>query len=73
MAGIDPQKEGMGDYTRAAVAVKQPSIMDLRPSKGLAAGLKRTGGRGGISRLSRGERKTISGARKGRPVVLHNF
>lgn len=30
---------------------KRPTVMDFRPSKSLAAGVKRIGGRSGISRL----------------------
>jgi hypothetical protein len=41
-------------------------IMDLRPSHGLAAGLKRTGGRKGIARLG-------NYAKHGRPLISHKY
>lgn len=51
---------------RAPIATKPAKLMDLEPSKGLATGLKRIGGRGGTTRLG------IAG-RRGRPIVTHRF
>lgn len=44
----------IGQMPKSPIASKSPvKIMDFRPSSGLAAGLKRVGGRSGTSRLGR--------------------
>lgn len=50
---------------RSAINLK-PGIMDLRPSKSLATGLKRVGGRSGTSRLG-------NFSRRGKPIVEHKY
>lgn len=57
------------DFTlpKTPVAPKVGKIMDLTPSKGLATGLKRTGGRRGITRLSNNTPK------RGRLMILHKY
>ncbi len=42
----------IGDMPKSPISPK-PNVMDFRPSKGLASGLKRIGGRNGIARLGR--------------------
>ena len=77
--GLDQAKSpqfrvGASPQSHAAISPNPSSnIMDLRPSHGLAAGLKRVGGRGGISRLGRSGREAAAGARHGRPIVSHRF
>lgn len=41
------------DMPRSPITPKVGKVMDFRPSQGLASGLKRIGGRNGISRLGR--------------------
>lgn len=50
---------------RSAINLK-PGIMDLRPSKSLATGLKRVGGRAGTSRLG-------NFSRRGKPIMEHKY
>lgn len=44
-------------------------LFDTRPSNGLAAGLKRIGGRGGVTRLGRSPITARHGAAK----ILHKY
>lgn len=46
-------------------------VMDFRPSQGLAAGLKRIGGRGGVSRLGKSPISTES--KHGRLRISHKY
>ena len=48
-------------------------IIDLRPSHGLASGLKRSGGRNGFTRLGRSTRENLGKLRKGAPVIAHKY
>lgn len=43
-------------------------VMDFRPSQGLASGLKRIGGRSGISRLGRSPIRT-----GGKALISHKY
>lgn len=52
---------------------KPKSIVDLKPSHGLAAGYKRIGGRGGFTRLGNRTRRGLGEARHGRPIVSHRY
>jgi hypothetical protein len=61
------------DFKSKAKPSSPVKIMDLRPSKGLATGLKRIGGRSGISRLGRETRENIGKAKHGRPIISHRF
>lgn len=62
-----PVKSPMSAFgkPKGRVGTKPPKILTT-PSKGLASGLKRIGGRSGISRLG-GE------ARRGRPEISHKY
>lgn len=51
---------------RSPLSTKPAKILDLRPSKGLATGLKRIGGRGGVTRLGQA-------GRRGKPIIMHKY
>ncbi len=71
MGVINDAREATGmNFSRSAISPKQPKgIMDFRPSKALASGLKRIGGRSGITRLGR----VNSNERKGKPTIFHKI
>jgi len=72
--GLSEAKADAGlDFKDKPTSKSKPNIMDLRPSQGLATGLKRIGGRGGISRLGRTNRENIGKAKHGRPIVSHRY
>lgn len=51
---------------RAPMSAKPSKILDLQPSHGLATGLKRIGGRSGMSRLGKM-------GRRGKPLIMHKY
>lgn len=53
------------------VGGKSPKVMDFRTAPGLAAGIKRVGGRSGISRL--GKSPISTEAKHGRLRISHKY
>lgn len=72
---IDEIKNDLGFNRSAVSGVEKPpkATLDTRPSKGLASGLKRIGGRKGTLRLGRENRAGISATKRGRPFVSHKY
>ncbi|HXI51335.1 MAG TPA: hypothetical protein VNH84_07515 [Candidatus Saccharimonadales bacterium] len=61
----------IGDMPKTPISPKaSKSVMDFRPSQGLASGLKRIGGRNGISRLGRA---TADAQKHGRIRISHRY
>lgn len=62
-----PVKSPMSAFgkPKGSAGMKPPKIL-ATPSKGLASGLKRIGGRSGVSRLG-------GDARRGRPMISHKY
>ena len=72
--GLAEAKSDAGlDFKSTSKPSSPAKIMDLRPSKSLATGLKRTGGRGGFTRLGRQTRENIGKAKHGRPIISHRY
>ena len=67
-----PTDEGPfpGGGKSGGINFKQPRVMDFRPSQGLASGLKRVGGRNGISRLGRA---TADAQKHGKIRISHKY
>lgn len=61
------------DFKSKSKPTSPAKIMDFRPSKGLATGLKRVGGRNGITRLGRENRQNLGKAKHGRPIISHRY
>jgi hypothetical protein len=59
---------GGGKY---GINFKQPRVMDFRTAPGLAAGIKRVGGRSGVSRLGKSPISTES--KHGRLRISHKY
>jgi len=71
--GLKEAREDAGLDFKSKPTATQPKIMDFRASQGLAQGLKRVGGRGGVSRLGRTARENMGKARRGKPIILHKY
>lgn len=65
--------DSLGPFPKSPVSPLRPRIMEIGPSKGLAAGYKRIGGRGGFTRLGNRTRRELGEARHGRPIVSHRY
>jgi len=57
--------------SRSPINFKQPRVMDFRTAPSLAAGIKRVGGRGGVSRLGKSPISTES--KHGRLRISHKY
>lgn len=62
--------DGDFDMPKSPISSKVGKVMDFRPSQGLASGLKRIGGRNGISRLGR---SPIKAAQHGKIRISHKY
>lgn len=59
--------------SKSPVNFKQPRVMDFRSAPGLAAGIKRVGGRGGTSRLGKSPVISPSESRHGKLRISHKY